>query len=268
MIKNIRILGVTFLLLVLAAGCAPSNPSPGINQATAHVLTLYAVLTNSAPNQNTTPTNPIVLNTATPGVPTDTPTLVPSLTSAATELPSVTPFPTNLPVPCYRAYFIKDVTIPDHYDKLAPGETFIKTWRLQNNGTCNWPEDTQIVFISGAQMDAPSSQSIGDAVTVGDEVDISVTMKAPTTAGTYTGYWMLKIPNAGRFGIGDAGNQSFWVIIVVGTKTMTPSPTKTVGTPQPSKTPTTTPTATWTPTGSPTETPTPTITLSPYPINY
>jgi hypothetical protein len=89
--------------------------------------------------------------------------------------------------------------------------------------------------------------------------DVSLTMKAPSEAGTYTGYWMLKIPNAGRFGIGDAGNQSFWVIIVVSnSKSPTPSVTKTVGTPPPSKTPTNTPTSTPIP-----PTPTPTRTQTP-----
>jgi hypothetical protein len=253
MIKNVRILGVAMLVVLVAAGCTPTNPSSGMNQATAHILTLYAVLTNSAPNQNTTPTNPIVLATDTPGIPTNTPTLAPT---ATVGLPSVTPTSSELPVPCYRAAFVKDVTIPDYYDKLSPGETFVKTWRLKNNGTCDWPADTQVVFLSGSQMSAVSSQSIGAAVAVGEERDISVTMTAPTEAGTYTGNWMLKIPNGGRFGLGDAGDKPFWVIIVVSGSTKTPSQTKTVGTPLPSKTPTVTPTPTSTPTGSPTLTPT------------
>jgi hypothetical protein len=253
MIKNIRIVGAMILFGLAMTGCGGVKTSTGMNQATAHILTLYAVLTNSAPVKNTTPTNPIVLPTDTPGIPTQTPTLAPTKTA---ELPSVTPTSSQLPVPCYRAAFIKDVTIPDYYDKLAPGETFVKTWRLKNTGTCVWPADTLVVFLSGSQMSAPSSQSIGAAVAVDEERDVSVTMKAPTEAGTYTGYWMLKIPNAGRFGIGDAGDQSFWVIIVVGGKTATPTLTKTVGTPLPSKTPTTTPSATATPTGSPTPIPT------------
>jgi hypothetical protein len=255
MIKNIRILGVAMLVVLVAAGCAPTNPSSEMNQATAHILTLYAVLTNSAPNQNTTPTNPIVLATDTPGIPTNTPTLAPT---ATVGLPSVTPTSSELPVPCYRAFFVKDVTIPDYYDKLSPGETFVKTWRLKNTGTCSWPTDTLVVFLSEKQMGAPSSQSIGAAVAVGEERDISLTMVAPTEAGTYTGYWMLKIPNGGRFGLGDAGDKPFWVIIVVSgsSKSPTPSVTKTAGTPLPSKTPTVTPTPTSTPTGSPTLTPT------------
>ena len=262
MTKNIRILGAMILVGFATAGCGEVKPSTQINQATAHVLTLYAVLTNSAPNQNTSPTNPIVLPTDTPGLPTLTPTLAPTNTAG---LPSVTPTSSQLPVPCYRAEFIKDVTIPD-YQKMAPGETFVKTWRLENTGTCAWPADTLVVFLSEKQMGAPSSQSIGAAVAVGEERDISLTMVAPTEEGTYTGYWMLKIPNGGRFGLGDAGDKPFWVIIVVSGKTKTPTLTKTVGTPEPTKTssvtrtPSPTRTLTPTPTGSPTLTPTPTPT--------
>jgi hypothetical protein len=262
MIKNVRIPAVVILMVMASAGCSPASPSSGMNQATAHILTLYAVLTNSAPNLNTTPTNPIVLNTDTPGIPTLSPTLAPTATSV---LPSVTPTSSQLPTPCYRAYFVKDVTIPDN-TKVAPGETFVKTWRLKNTGSCDWPADTLVVFLSGSQMGAPSSQSIGAAVEVGEERDISLTMTAPTDAGAYTGYWMLKIPNGGRFGLGDAGDQSFWVTIVVEGNTQTPTATNTVGTPPPTKTPTLTPTPTSTPTGSPTQTPDLTATYcAPYP---
>jgi hypothetical protein len=254
MTKTIRFLGAAAAVAFLAAGCAPGVSTPAMNQATAHVLTLYAVLTESAPEVNSTPTNPILLATATLGFLTSTPTPTPSVPPAATDLPTVTPTASLLPTPCYRAYFVKDVTIPDYYDKLAPGETFVKTWRLKNTGSCDWPDGTLIVFLSGSQMDAPDSQDIGGAIDVGDEVDISLTMKAPDEKGTYTGYYMLKIPNGGRFGIGDAGNQSFWVIIVISSgASKTPSTTKTPSTPQPTKTPTRTPTMT--PTTIPTETP-------------
>ena len=38
---------------------------------------------------------------------------------------------------CDQAAFIRDVTVPDG-SPFAPGETFTKTWRLQNTGTCTW----------------------------------------------------------------------------------------------------------------------------------
>jgi hypothetical protein len=153
-----------------------------------------------------------------------------------------------------------DVTIPDGYNKLLPGETFVKTWRLKNDGSCNWSADTQIVYVDGDKMGAPSAQSIGKTVAVGQQVDISLTMTAPTQAKEYKGYWKLEAPNGTRFGVGTSGNGNLWVSIVILGNTATPSPTKTVGTPLPTKTPTTTPTPTSTPTGSPTMTPTATPT--------
>jgi hypothetical protein len=78
MTKKIRILGASILLVFTLIGCAPTIPSSTMNQATARIMTLYAVLTNSVPHQNSTPTAPILLNTATPGIPTSTLTLAPT----------------------------------------------------------------------------------------------------------------------------------------------------------------------------------------------
>jgi len=263
MTKNILLVGVAFILFVLAAGCGPITPS-GPNPATARAQTLYAVLTESAHNlNNPSPTAAVATNTAVPAIPTSTPLPANTATSAVTLLPSVTPTSSLLPTPCYRAFFVKDVTIPD-YTALNPGDTFVKTWRLKNTGSCDWTADTSIVFFSGTQMGGPSSQNLGQVVAVGDQIDISITLKAPTDVGTFTGYWMLRTPAGGRFGIGDAGDQSFWVLIVIKGGTTTPTLTPTLGTPTITKTPTGTRTPSLTPSATPlptwTHTPTPNLT--------
>jgi hypothetical protein len=214
-------------------------------------MTLYAVLTESAHNLNNP--SPTMSNTAVPVIPTSTPTSAATATSAVTILPSVTPTSSQLATPCYRAFFVKDITIPD-YTALNPGETFVKTWRLKNTGTCDWAADTSIGFFSGTQMGGPSSQSLGQIVAVGDQIDISLTLKAPTDPGTYTGYWMLRTPSGGRFGIGDAGDQSFWVLIVIKSGTTTPTLSATAGTPANTRTPTATPSLTPLPTYTQTQT--------------
>ncbi len=100
-------------------------------------------------------------------------------------------------VPCLSAAFVADVTIPDG-TKLKNSETFSKTWRLRNNGQCNWPDDTTLVFVSGTKLDSPDSVQVGKVVS-GTEKDISVQLKAPEQYGSYTGLWQLK--NAqGNFG--------------------------------------------------------------------
>jgi hypothetical protein len=268
MIKNVRLLGVAVFLLVLVAGCGPAASQSGSNQATERAATLYAVLTESSRKlNNPSPTAPILTNTSIPEIPTATSLPVATNTPMATDLPSVTPTSSLIPTPCFRAFFVKDVTIPDYYDKLTFGETFVKTWRLKNTGSCDWAADTNIVFFSGTQMGGPSAQEIGQVVHVGDEIDLSITLKAPAQTGTFTGYWMLRTPAGGRFGIGDAGNLSFWVLIVMkgGTPTVTFTPT--VGTPLPTRTPTAVPSATPLPTSVITPTPTATPTcVGGYPV--
>ncbi len=125
MTRKILIAGAVIIFLILAASCGPVTPS-GPNPATARAMTLYAVLTESAHNlNNPSPTLPAATNTSIPGIPTSTPTSAVTATSAVTQLPSVTPTSSLLPTPCYRAFFVKDVTIAD-YTVINPGATFVK----------------------------------------------------------------------------------------------------------------------------------------------
>jgi hypothetical protein len=170
-----------------------------------------------------TPTSPVVI------LPTNT-SLPPTSTSVPTntQLPTNTPVPstaTPTPIPCDRASFVKDVTIPDNTE-IAAGSTFVKTWRLKNNGSCTWTSEYTIYFYSGDQMGGPdSAQLTTGTVPPGSTVDISVTLKAPTTTGTYKGNWRLRNTGGTSFGIGEAANESFWVQIKSVTPTPTPSPT-------------------------------------------
>ena len=66
--------------------------------------------------------------TATETPVTATPTPSATLTPTAAEA-SVTPSCSNL------ATFVADVTIPDHAN-VGAGQSFVKTWRLRNTGTC------------------------------------------------------------------------------------------------------------------------------------
>ena len=100
-------------------------------------------------------------------------------------------------LPCLSAAFVADVTIPDG-TKLKNTETFTKTWRLRNNGQCNWPDDTALVFVSGTKLDSPDTVQVGKVVS-GTEKEISVQLKAPEQYGNYTGLWQLKSAQ-GNFG--------------------------------------------------------------------
>lgn len=132
---------------------------------------------------------------------------------------------------CDGAQFIADVTIPDG-TILAPGASFTKTWRIKNIGQCTWTTSYQLVFFSGTQMSGPSSAAFPNNVAVGQTVDISVEMTAPSAAGSYRGFWMVKNADGALFGIGLQANRPWWVDIRVPDPTITPGgPTTTPGGP-------------------------------------
>lgn len=126
------------------------------------------------------------MNVAAPApmpTPTPTPAPVASMTAATGAAPA-----------CMQAQFVADVTVPDG-TKFNNNETFKKTWRLRNSGTCDWPEDTVLVFASGEKMGGPDSVPVG-LVKAGATVDISVDLKAPANPGRYTGLWYVKTGGA------------------------------------------------------------------------
>ncbi len=191
--------------------------------------------------------------------PITTPTPVPP-----TATPTATPTTTPAPIVCTdRAQFITDVTVPDG-TTFPPNQTFVKTWRLKNVGTCTWTTSYQLAFVSGNAMggtDTPLAQSVAP----GSTVDASVNLTAPSTVGSYRGYWELRNASGILFGIGAAYDRSFWVDInVAGTPVATATPTTGAATSTPTPTPTgTIPAATSTPTQTPTSTPTSTPTGTP-----
>ena len=179
--------------------------------------------------------NPII---ARPGV---TSTATPTSTGTP-QTPTPTPTGTVSvpPSACDKAQFIADVNYPDG-TVVPPGATFTKTWRLKNVGTCPWTTSYQLVFFSGQQMSAPASLAFSQNVAVGQTFDFSVNMTAPSTGGSYRGYWMFKNASGALFGIGLQGNKPWWVDIKVsgptatpGGPTNTPTPTATGPTPTPS----------------------------------
>src|SRR5690606_7728190 len=101
-------------------------------------MTLQAMPTNT-PIPTPTPTSP------------PPPTLAPTLAPTVVYIPpaaTLTPTPQSI---CLKAALVSDVTIPDG-TKLDPGETFTKTWRFRNAGTCAWTTEFDIVFVSGDQL--------------------------------------------------------------------------------------------------------------------
>jgi len=111
------------------------------------------------------------------------------------------------------ATYVADITYPDG-SQLSPGQSFTKTWRLKNTGTCTWNADYQIVFDSGDPMGGPASQQLTSVhIPPGGTLDISTNLTAPKAPGTYTGYWKLRASNGDIFAL--TTGSPIWVEIVV-----------------------------------------------------
>jgi hypothetical protein len=220
--------GLCFLLclaiLLSACNMPQSNNSQGDLSVTQAYETVQARLTEVAletPAASPTPTD-------TP-LPTPTEALTPTNTAQPTNPPATVPPASSCDLGAPGNPI--DVTIPDD-TRMLPGQTFTKTWRLQNAGTCTWSTTYSIALFSGEAMGAPASVPMPKSVGPGESVDISVDLVAPQTPGTYQGNWKLRNASNAWFGIGPGGGSPFWVRIVVGSTTGTVTPlTSTPGTP-------------------------------------
>lgn len=140
--------------------------------------------------------------------------LVAALFLSALPAATLTTRPVQALSRCDWAQFVADVTIPDG-TKLSAGQNFTKTWRIRNIGTCTWTTSYTLVFSSGSQMGGASPSSLPNTVAPGQTVDVTLSLTAPGTPGNYRGYWLFKNSSGTSFGIGSAGDKSWWVDINV-----------------------------------------------------
>ena len=134
------------------------------------------------------------------------PTPYPPSQATPTSLPPVS---TAVPAACVDGMkFVADITYPDNnmndLSQLKPGESFVKVWRLLNNGNCTWTPNYHLVYAYGnveaAQMNG-LQVAIPRDVVPGEEVDVSVTLVAPIApSSTYQGFWQMENSNGDRFG--------------------------------------------------------------------
>ncbi len=178
---NIRV-AILFTLVFVLGACNLPSSSNATNNA-------QAVLTAAAQTVEANLTQSELFNpTAIPMQVTNTPSQVtPTLGSPATSIPPVATATQD----CDDADFIADITIPDG-TTLNKNESFTKTWRLKNTGTCSWTPSYVIAFSSGDSMSGPVTQALTGNVNPGQTVDLSINLKAPDSNGSYKGWWGLR----------------------------------------------------------------------------
>lgn len=213
------------VVLIFTTSCnlpISSAPSPTLNVTQAY-QTVEARLTQAIAMTPLITLSPLpsLSATATTGLPS--PTLASTATSVSTPLPTIT---TSAAL-CDQAAPGSpiDVTIPDD-TIMQPGQSFTKTWRLLNAGTCTWTSEYALVWFSGEQMGAPLTIPLNGEVAPGQMVDLSVDMVAPETPAKYQSNWKLRNAQGVLFGIGPNAASAFWVRIeVLPSVTLTPSAT-------------------------------------------
>ena len=228
---------VLALTVILAACIMPGTPAPAGDpveqamqtlqaQATQeYYQTVVAQLTATAPVVANTPApNPTNINQlpTEPVQNTEVPTVVVTQIPATSTQPAPTAIPatptaippTATPIPCYQVKFVEDLTIPDG-TKIVAGNTFTKTWRIRNSGSCTWDSRFDVTFVDGTQMTPGKVWDLTKEVKSGETVDISIDMTAPSTVGSYQANFQMLNPNGVRFGTGPDSKGSFWVKIQV-----------------------------------------------------
>jgi hypothetical protein len=231
------VLALAGILSLTACGASTPEPIPTIDAApiqTEAVSTFAAGLTQTALLQPTeTPTSTF----------TPTPSLTPTLGTPSAPAGGIVPTAS-----CYGLTYRQDVTIPDN-TAMVPGQTFTKTWKVRNSGTCAWESGFKLISTGGDAMGG-TAQALTQSVAPGAEIDVSVAMTAPNKTGLVRGNWRMSTASGTVFG------DELYVLINLGGGTTTVTATKTITATAGSNTltPTVTPTATTAPTDAPTPT--------------
>lgn len=216
--KSIRVVILTVGLTIILSACnLPGGENQTVEPRDILLTAAFETLVvESGGNPNLlfpTATTFIFDPVETTPAPTFTQIIIPSATQ------------TSPPI-CDLAGFEADITVPDGTE-FTPGDTFTKTWRLTNIGTCTWNSDYDLIFNSGDKMAGPTSQQLTtSSVSPGQTIDVSVDLTAPTEPDTYRGNWKLRSGDNIIFGL--PNGSPFWVEIIVLDLTSTSSPTSTI----------------------------------------
>ena len=195
---------ITFMLVACAGAEVPTQSNEVLMTSAVGSMVASFFGTQTAmytpPTPTFTPTytpfpSPTVIYPTATFLPTITPTFIyyspvpdGSITATGTQLtPTVNA--NSLAVGCNNLAFVRDVTIPAG-TILKPNEEFIKTWKVENTGSCSWLNQFTLILVGGDYYQGKDAK-IQRVVTSGSWVELSIPMTAPRDNGTYTSYWRL-----------------------------------------------------------------------------
>ena len=188
---KLKLILAVVLIVLLIGACAPANtpsdePTPDV----------AAIRTSAAGTVVSQFTLTAAVFTPTLAQPTDTP--APDTTGTATATATgpfaqVTDASGTVVALCDSLEFVADVNVPDDTN-MAPGQDFLKTWRVKNTGSCPWGEGYELVYAGYANEMAGQVQPLTQVVQPGQEVEVSVQFTAPDQIGEYLSAWQMENP--------------------------------------------------------------------------
>ena len=225
MTKNKPHIILIFMVLFIGACGARPEPTPTIDPEelmTQIAATIEAEITQNAmltpsPTATLPPTE-----TPPPLIPTPQPASLPTTPVVAPQAPGLAPD---------NARYVKDVTFPD--DKEIPrfnrSQSFVKTWRIENNGTTTWDNTYYLVYVGSddntilvdtTKLADPTIYRVmvQKVVKPEEQLDISMPLKAPDRPGTYKNYFSMMNDRGQFFG------EYLSVEIIVGSESVRPTP--------------------------------------------
>ena len=194
--KALFFVGLTFTLVACAALPAPTAAPKG--------TPIPSPSRTAKPRRSPTPSP-----SPTPE-PTETSTTSSSAAPKPAEPPATSPSATQKPKPSRTPTVLvpspsPTPTVPSELDceliwqsprngaSFAPGKKFTVGWNVTNNGTAAWDaQSVEFMYLGGAKLHNDELAHLDTTVAPGEDIVLSVAMKAPRNSTKYTTYWGLR----------------------------------------------------------------------------
>jgi len=190
---NLKLIALTIFIAMLMVACgspnAPTESTPDValvrTSAAGTVVSQFTLTAAAFTPTSSIPTNTTAPETTAPPAATETAT-----SAVVAQVTNASGTPEAL---CDSLAYVADVNVPDN-TVMSPGQDFIKTWRVRNNGICEWGAGYVLAYAGYSEQMSGQFVALTDVVQSGEEVEVSVQFKAPSQAGTYLSAWQMRNP--------------------------------------------------------------------------